>query len=370
MSEEIRKPELPIKLEPLVEKVIKLYTELPEERVEEVNAALVPYLESVGVLCDNLPPLIKGTSNAVKAMKKWTAIESDEDEEDVRVLLGKVKESYEVNSDRRKKITAPADALKDFLMPFEKSVSSDSKEPNEYNRLKGLIVQRQQKKLDEKRRQEAEAARKKAIENHKIDLKLQLQKQLSQMVIDIISRTDSGCKKFWDETTLENFEVNEKKFRSMKVKLKDADFNSYYTFNYDKNLLSDSEFNAFIEDVKKEETFDKWNIEIVEKCTPIVNEWIEKIPEIKLNKEQLAEAASEEEKARLAREQKDKADLDEKRRRQQLEAQQKLIDKENEEKASMDKMENEFGEQIAVQVPRDLRQTTDQENGESLAWPP
>jgi len=355
MAEEIQKTtqELPIKFEPIAEKLTKLFSELPEEKISEVNAVLVPFVESVGKLCDNLPLIIKGTTNAEKAMQKWQSIEDDEDEEQVMALLGKVKQSYEVNTNRRKEITEAGDKLKAFAIQFEKKVSDDAKEKNEYNRLRSMVQQRQQKKLDEKREQERLAARRREIENYKVELGLQVTKELSSMLTFVVTKADSGSKDYFDKLTLENFDEKAAIFSNWKPKLKIEDYDKCFVISFDSSKINDADYKELVSKLKSEETYDKWNALVMEQTAPFIEAWKAKIPQLKADKEAIAKANSEEEKKRIEKEQAEKAEFDERRRVQALKARQDQIDKENEEAASLKKLENDFQEQATVQSLED-----------------
>jgi hypothetical protein len=340
---------LPIKFEPIVEKLIKCYEALPPERLKEVNQVLIPVFQSFEALADNLPDLIKKTTNAHVAMTKFPEIKTDEDREAAMELLGKIKNSYEVNSKRRKLITEAPDAFKDYLMQFENQVDYTGKKKNEYTRIKSDITRYDQLKLEENKRQEAEAARRKEIENHKVDVKLQIEKNIVALIGSYVAKTDAAGKEFFDKITLETWDAQILKFKGWKPKIKVEDFDKCFEVTFNGDLLTIEDMLELKHDCKMDNPYEEKNAAMQERAKPFIDAWIAKIPEIRAEKEALLKAASEEEKAKLEREQKEKAELEQRRRENILRLQQEQENKANEQKAQISKISNEFQEQGTVQ---------------------
>lgn len=346
--------ELPIKFEPITEKLTKLYEDLPADQRDQVTAVLVPYFESVKTMCELLPKIIQGPTAAEKALIKITAVEDDEDVESVSGTLGKVKESYEVNSARRKQITQPADDLKAYLMQFEKKVSTDAKEKNEYNRVRMLIQNYQQEKLEKVRKQQAAAEAERKRKDAIVDIGLKVSSKFTNLLVTLVKKADDGSKDFLiDKTTVENFDAQAATFSGWKPKLKEDDYNNCFKVDYDVFSMTAEDFKAAIAEIKKVETYEKWNAKVIEETTPFIEAWKKKIPQIKADKIAIANAASEEAKKKLQAQQDAQAEKDRLAREKELKDKQDSIEKEASDKAELSKMENNFQEQAVMQTLED-----------------
>jgi len=340
---------LPIKLEPISEKLAKFYAEIPEDQVTPFNDMLVPYVQAIETMADLLPKIIKGTANAEAAMAKITNIESEEDIEQTMGLLGKVKESYEVNQERRKKITAPMAEMSKFLMSFEKKVSTDAKEDNHYNRLKGLIQRRQQEILNERRRQEAEAAKRREREDHKVALELEFNKKLAAALIETVKKADESIQSFINQFTVENFDEQSEKLLKAKPTFKQNIYDSCFMGSVNPSLIDEDELLILIKECKEKEPYSKWQAAYVEQVTPTIEKWKGKLPELKAEKIAIANAKDEAERVRLEKEKKAREDAADKQRQDDLAAKQKQMEEDAKREADLKSMENNFREQGAVQ---------------------
>ncbi len=296
-----------------------------------------------------LPKLKKGHDNCLVVLSEITAIDSDEAYESANTDLADVRTAFKKMQDMRMGITKKMDDAKEFLMSFEKPISTDAKANNEYNRVRKMMEAYQQEKLEKKRKEEAEIAKKKDLENHKVDLRAKMRENLITNVSETIKIADGYAKTLFDNLPLEIFDEEADKFKKSKPKLKQDKYDSCFAVPYRTDLMTKEEAQALIDEVKAVETYEVWNSAVIEAVSPILNEWRAKIPDIKAEKEKIA-AAQGEEKVRLEAEAKAKADLELKQR-------QDSIDKAaNEQKtqiaqdASMDKMSNEFASQAAAQT--------------------
>lgn len=312
----------------------------------------IPELKSLTTLAkEYIPKLQRAHDAAVAEMKGITAINSDDDLEGVESLIVDTREAYKKMVTLRKEMTAPLDAIKDRLMEYERPLSDDK--GSEYTRVRGLVGAYNQKKIDDKKRIEADAAKKKLRENHLVDVGTAILQKLNDLLLTKTKEAESKSKAYFDATKLEEFDARAEQYRKMKPSLKVEDYAACFTVPYNNSLLSVDDYTTLVAELKKEESYEKWNEEVVKTSTPIVNAWRAKIPELKENLIKLKNAASDAERDRLAAEQKRKAEEEETRRRAELEQQNLAKSMELQSQANLSKLENSFVEQATVQQSGD-----------------
>lgn len=297
-----------------------------------------------------VPQLQKMHKGALAAMEKeLVKPTNDEEFEAKNKFLSKVKYNYDLMYEKRKAITDKLEEVKDYLMQFERPLNYDGKAKSLYNDIKALQTSYQQDKLDEKKRQEAEAAKRKAIEDHKVDVQTSIRTNLSNMIMEKVRLASDWCSGYFKDATLANFDDMEKKFNGYKPRLKEEDYNKCFTVSYNKGLLDDSTFAVLVEQAKTEGPYQKWNAAVVAHVIPILNEWRAKTTDIKQEIQLRESAASEEERKKIQEAQDKKKAEDEKKRQDDL----KRIEEEQKQaianKEAMDKLSNSFQEQATVQ---------------------
>lgn len=299
----------------------------------------------------NLPLLEKWSQRAHAALDQIGSVETDEEIEEGITILAAVRDVYTKSSETRKELTDITDAFKDILMEFERPFNPDAKARSRYNEKKKLIEAAQQKKLDRLREEQAAQARKKELENHKVDMKSRVLENLTAMVTNSIKRVDSGSRDYFASATIEDFDKKADTYKGNKPKLKQVDYDTCFqvTFNFD--LIKPDEVALFIEEIKTEQTYEIWNNAFIEAISPVLNEWRAKIPDLKAQLLEVEELRKQ-----------DAAKADELRKQQQeqaakeTEARQKQLDeaaaeqnRKIQEDANLDKMSNEFASQAAAQ---------------------
>lgn len=305
---------------------------------------LEPILQQIQ---ENVPTMIKGRDAAVAAMKNITEINSDEDLENVNRLLVKVRSTYDKVYAIRTGITTSIDQTKEFLMQFEKDLDQNGKN-NDVVRLRGLMGQYKQKILDENNRIKREAEIQKLKENHKADVIARIKKNLADMVIARAAEVQSGSKKFFDDTTLEDWDAKAKTFMSFRPVLKTETYNKCFQVSYNPELLPEKEFLQLTAEIGAEETYVVWDAKVADVVAPILNDWRGRMDDIKQDKIKLRDA-TESEKSRIEKEQKAKADHDEQVRKDQIAEMQKESDHKIEQEKQVDKLQNDFREQAVTQ---------------------
>jgi len=327
MQEPTTTTNLPIKLEPIVQAIQAfdaLYekSEKAEERLKAKHEELTNFLsEWDGEDSEDLEIMVNGSTN----------------------LLTKAKEAYDIWNQKRTEITGPLDELKKQLMIPEKRVAYDGKTDNYYSKLRSTLQKIQQIKLEKVKRAQAEAARKTALENYKVDLGKQMKRNLVDMVKRRVVEVHENSIKFFNETTLADFDTRAKQYKGFKAKLQRELYDKCFSVTHN-NSITDQEYKDLVVQIQKEETFEKWEALTIEGIEAVLIDFRGRIPQIK--EEKIAfEKAGEEERIRLA----DEKAKEEELKRQQIDQAQRDAEKMIEQDAELDKMNNTFHEQAVVQ---------------------
>jgi hypothetical protein len=331
---------------------------MTEQTTTNLPAPVETIKEKLPVLLEkNLPLMEKWKGKADSALDSIVQVTNDDEREDANAVLAAVRDVYKATTDKRKEMTDITDAFKDVMMEYERPLDPKAGAKSKYNEKRRLIEEYDQQKLEKRRREETEAAKKKELENLKVDLKAKVLQALSDNVIDTMKKADDYARNLFATLEVDNFDVHAEQFKKQKPKLKKDTYD--YCFQYpsgfvrDYALMSAEDYEKFITEIQQDETYDKWNESIQEAVAPILNEWRAKIPDLKA--ECIAKSkASEEDKKRLADE-RTKRDAEEQRQRQeQLDMVAKQKEEKIQEDASMNKMSNEFAAQAAIQGMEDV----------------
>jgi hypothetical protein len=323
MSEQ--KELLPIKLEPILVQI--------QERAPRMAAGRDKAVAALQAHLDTNP-------QTTEEKKQWS--------EKANSLLVAVRNTYNQIYALRKEVTDQTDKIKDFLMTFEKDIDQNAKD-NLVVSMRSRIGAYNQEILDANKKAAEEAARQKEKENHKVEISVRIKKNLADMVIARLQKVHKGSNEYFSNVTLEEFDAKATQFKKFKPILKQEDYISCFATEYNRNLLTEEEYKALMEKLSTEEPYEKWNEEVMKVVVPVLNEYIASIPDIKQKLIALSNAKSEEDRARIESEQKQKAEEEENRRQEEIRKKQEEQEAEIRRKAELDKMGNEFVEQIVTQ---------------------
>lgn len=325
---------------------------VPAQEVREKLPAL---------LQKSLPLLEKWKARADAALDEIQVINNKEEAEEVIAILAAVRDVYNKQYETRKEMTDLTDAFKDVVMEFERPFNPDAKAKSKYNEKKKVLEVWQQKELDRIQQEKIEAAKKKEVENLKVDLRARFLQALSNNVVDTVKKADDYARNLFATLDLDNFDAHSEQFKKQKPKLKQETYNACFVCPNDlmdraKTLFGPSVFSELCAEVQKEETYDKWNAAIQEAVAPVLNEWRAKIPDLKA--ELIAKTnASAEERVRLENERTARDEQERKNREAQLNTIAKQNSDKIQEDANMDKMSNEFASQALSQTIGDPGRT-------------
>lgn len=296
-----------------------------------------------------LPKMAIAHDKGIEMMQEIDEEIKDEDErEDAVEIGGIVSSAYDKIQGYRMQMTKPLDELKQYLMKYERPFDAKD-DKSEYAKLRRKIGAFDQKKIDEKNRVAQEAAKKKAKADALTDMGTKVLQNLNDLILNKTKEAETNSKKYFDASTLENFDTRAEAYKKMKPALKVDDYAACFKVAYDLKIFTEGEYTDFVVTMKKVETFEKWSEEIVKSATPIVNAWRSKIPELKENLIKIKNAADEDTRRKLADEQAAKATEEEKRRISEVEQQHLSTSLDLNSRGELDKLGNSFTEQAAVQ---------------------
>lgn len=316
-------------------------TTIPQLRVENIAE----------IAKRNQPDMERMSTQAKAAMQEVTEINEDFTVEYVNGLLVNVRSAYDRVKAKRMEITKIIDEVKDNLMEYERPLSPDDKK-SEYMRLRDLLVADQQKKLEEKKRVEDEAAKKKARANALVEIGEAILKSLNDLLAQKAAATETISSEYFKKTTLENFDQRADAYKAMSPKLKKEEYETCFTsqlLTRQASQFTSAEMEDILKTIMSQEPFEIWNDRLIEAATPTVNAWRAKIPELKQNLITLKNASDQSERERLLKEQQAKEAAEAERRRQDIE--QLRVDQNTTitEQANLEKLNNAFVEQAVIQ---------------------
>lgn len=319
---------------------------MPEE-VKPSQELAFPEIQSIVKLSQEYLPKMQAASDAyVAEMGEWNSVNDDAQREALNDLLAYARTDYGKIEAMRKEMTKPLDELKKKLMTFEKPLSDDK--DSEMSRCRRLLASYDQKKIDEKNRIAAEAAKRKAAEDKRVEVKTMILKRLNDMIASLTTLTEVGSAEYFNKLTLDNFEKKSGDYKSWKPKIKPADYAA--CFAVPETWIKESPDNeAMIFSLMSQESIEKWTEIMLEAATPIINAWRAKLPQWKEDLEKAKNAASDAERTRLETERQAKEKTEADARNRAIQQQQLAANAQVEQQAELDKLENSFREQAVVQ---------------------
>jgi predicted transcriptional regulator len=301
-----------------------------------------------------LPKMGKYKARALAVLDTIGPINEDGEEEmeDAISKLAAVRDVYNANNKMRMEMTSITDAFKDMVMEFERDLDPKTGAKSKYNEKKKFLEEAQQRKQDKIEKERQAQAKRKEVENFKVDLRAKMLENLTNLLTNGVKKVDSGSKDFFDAATLEDFDARANTYKSNKPKLKQSDYDACFVQPFpsgtkEDQLIPPGDYKRFVEEVQQEETYDKWNTQFVEKISPIINEWRAKIPDLKKQKQEVAELAkkSQADADALKKKQDEEAATKQQERQAELDAQAQQAQDKIAKEADIEKTMNNFAEQ-------------------------
>lgn len=197
-------------------------------------------------------------------------------------MLSKSKMVYEKMVGKRKAFTDPIKERIQQIMTFENAIDP-IKENNEYAKARKVIEQFDQQLLSYTKQQQQKAELEKRRTQYKIDLRTAVEKRLLEMMTGQQKNLTQGMINWESGLTLENIAAKEASLRAVPLDLNKDKYNACFNidFNADTNLFTIEDIKAFIEGLKKDFTFEKYNEDYVQMAAPIKNAYLAKLPDVK-----------------------------------------------------------------------------------------
>ncbi len=233
--------------------------------------------EAMVDLNTTLPRLIKGQEIGINLLKDITKVTKETRQGVIDAMAENRKVTEKLNG-LRSPITKKLDELKASLMQYEKGTGG------EYERVKGLVTAFDNIELEIARKAQAKAARELEITTYKASLKESIGKAVIGMVGGQVRTVIEGMAKWEAALTLENIDKKAAELQTRQLQLKREKYDECFVTNFvgkRTDLLTEEEFTAFMESMKKEYSYEKANEDYLQQTSPIINEYRAKIVTIK-----------------------------------------------------------------------------------------
>lgn len=264
----------------------------------QTDIVQIKQIDSVAAIINrNLATLERGSALAIENLKAVQEMEinTDEDKQQAIEILAKVKNVFDKVQTSRKEATVPIDEIKSWLMSYERPIDPEGKD-NEFSRAKAVINAYDQAKLDAKKKAEVEAEMVRKVNVYKAELKASVAKSLADMVAGLKKTLIQQMAAWEAKITLENHaEMTERLNHAKQPDIKQEKYDACFHENFRKSyLLNDQLTKEYIESLKKEFPYAKFDSEYKAIAVEIVNSYKEKMPSIKAKLEEIKGNAEKE----------------------------------------------------------------------------
>lgn len=211
-------------------------------------------------------------------------------------ILAKCKMVYDKMTAKRKAFTDPIKDKIGMIMAFENRLDP-TKDNNDYAKARKVIENFNQQVLQYTKQQEAKAEREKKRTQYKVDLRTAVEKRLLEMMTGKEKNLTDGMIKWEAGLALENIAEREASLRKAPLDLKQESYDACFNTDFPlSNLFTPEEIRYFIQGLKKELTYAKYNEDHQKMAAVIKNMYLAKLPDIKANLEKIKGDAEAEKK--------------------------------------------------------------------------
>jgi len=301
-------------------------------------------IESIGqIVTKNKPIIAEKVSKAIEALSRIQKIDDDDEAQDklANDILAKCNATLPIVEGLRKEYTSIVDDWKKFEMQLETNLKK------EMDRVRALRNERANRLAEQTRAKNAEIEKKrlKDIEIAKIkaDMALSVELGISQRII----KGEEAIADMFNKLTLENFDEAVKKF-DFKPALKEDFFRGLLKVTYNKDLVSEQEFEQIDEKAFIHFDFNKCNKAYIDAVLKVIGSWKVKLPARRIELEKIAKASGEEAE-RLRKQAEDRAKSDAKQREDAAKANELATAQKAQETKANAALDAEFSAQVATQ---------------------
>lgn len=340
---------------------------MPEETIAPKQDELAVIIPQVSELkqksLEYIPKLKRANEVSVQSMTEWLAggeLQDEQERDDLNTYLVEIRERGQKMKAMRMQLTKPLDDAVSTLIALEKPLTDDK--GSLYSQLRALITKFDQDKLEKKQRIEREAQERKAKDNARIEIKAQIIKNLTGYATAKAKNAETWSKTYFETSTLENWDQRADEYKKMKPNMKREDYDNMFMINYADKLQAakfteNGERNTWLDELKKVETYEKWNKEVFDACAPVLNEWRAKIPDMKADRIRINNIKDENDRQQALADQRAKDEAETQRRNSEIEQQAVSKSLQVDSNAQLDLLENAFTEQATVQGTDDVGPT-------------
>lgn len=254
---------------------------------------------------------------AITELQGIQTITTDEEYASAEAILSTAKALYEKMYAKRKAFTDPIKKfIEEQIMPYENALNPAATKENDYLRARKVLEAYNQEKIKAKQALEHEAWVRSEQIKYKAEFKAKVQEQLQNMLSGKHRSLIDGMANWEKGLTLENIDEKEKGMRDQQPVLKQPDYDAcFHRWGQRPDVLAPASEDEYLEEIKKELTYKLYNEKFQQIVAPIKNEYLAKIPSIKVRLQEMAKASSEKaEQLRKANEAKLEAEKNEKLR--------------------------------------------------------
>lgn len=231
-------------------------------------------------------------------------VNNDEEYTAANNLLAEAKGFIEKATDKRKAFTDPIKQALTELMVFEHDLDAA------YTRARGVLEVYNQAQIKKKQLIEHEAKLKADQIKYKAEFKAEVKKQLADMLAGVHRTVIHKMTEWEGKLTLENIDQMEADLRKSNPALKAEKHQAcFHRWGQQPMIMAPSQEDEYLEELKKELTYELYNEEYQKIVAPVKNEYLAKLPAIKTALQQRA-AADKATQERLDKEAADKREQD------------------------------------------------------------
>lgn len=219
---------------------------------------------------------------ALKDLGSIQAVTTDEDYESAEATLATAKKLYDVMTLKRKMFTDPIKKQLEELTSYENTINYNAKSPNEYLRVRALLDQYNQKKVDEKKVAEHEAWIRSEQMKYKAEYKAKVAEQLTGKINGLYKNVIQQMSDWEKGLKLETVDQSYDKLRQSNPSLKMEHYDScFYPWKARPDIMGVKQEEEYLVELKKELTYEAYNEKFQQLVAPVKNEYLARIDHVK-----------------------------------------------------------------------------------------
>lgn len=320
----------------------------------KLEVAKTEFDEGLQALSANLEEMNDKVTRACAALSTVDKITNDEEDEEAKKLLVKVRNTYTLVQQKRKEITDPFDTMKAELMKIEKQIDTKKGSGSDYHRVKSARDKYANDKLKAQQVKEQEIRLRKLKDQEIIRVKGEMKLAVENGVFDAISNGNIQMMNRIAGSTFDTIQEIERQLKGYKPKLAQKLFEAWLDVRYDDKLISSIEFADIKTKARDHFKYEKVNLTYCEKVEESLKEFRQvTIPQRKIELEQIQAMSEEQKKLAMEQSRDDMLNEIEHKKQQDEKARIENIQQARDETEG-EILDNEFEAQVALQDKEEL----------------